>query len=512
MTKTSNSSVFKNTLIMYARMFFSLFVALFTSRVVMKTLGVEDYGINAVVGGLIGMFGVIQTSMIGATSRFLTFEMGKGDFKKLKDTFSTTLTVHIIIALILFVLLETIGLWFVNHKLVIPQERMFAANCIYQFSILSTMVSVTQTPYSSCVVAHERFSFYAYMDILSTSLKLLILYLLKIGLMDKLILYGILTLAVHILMRTIHRIYCIRNFPESHYHFTWDKRILKSVLSFSFWDVFRNVSIMARGEGVALLINMFFGPAMNAAEGIASSVHVRVSRFSTNITVAARPQLIKRYAEGNIKGMSELMSEVMRLNFILQTFLTIPLICEMTFILKLWLGLVPETACEFSILSLLFTVAGTIGGVAIILIHATGRVKMTSIINGIIYILVIPVTYFSFSLGMPAWIPYLYNTLAFTSTSLINIYLLDKYIPQFSGIKLITNDIFRCVIMYCIVFSITFSLHFFISEGFLRTILAILISSTITAIYSYFFILTKELKHKVLIRIQSTLHKIHLHK
>ena len=206
----NNKSIARNTLFLYLRMFVSLALSLITGRVVLQTLGVEDYGINAVVGGVIGMFSVIQTCMIGATSRFITYEMGRGDEKKLSDTFSTTLTVHIIIAVILFVVLETVGLWFVNHKLVIPETRMFAANCIYQLSIVSTMLGVTQTPYSSTIVAHEKMNVYAYFDILNTFLKLIIIYILLIGNMDKLILYGILTFFVSTLMLVLNRIYCIR--------------------------------------------------------------------------------------------------------------------------------------------------------------------------------------------------------------------------------------------------------------------------------------------------------------
>lgn len=243
-----NNRMVKNTLFLYLRMFISLALSLVTGRVVLRTLGVEDYGINAVVGSVIGMFSVIQVCMIGATSRFITFELGRGDAKRLKDTFSTTLTIHIIIALILFVILETIGLWMVNYKLVIPEGRMFAANCVYQFSIISLMFGVTQTPYSSAIVAHEKMDVYAYFDILNTVLKLVIIYLLLIGNMDKLILYGVLTLCVSTLIMVLNRIYCVRHFPETRYHFIWDKTLLKPIFSYSGWDILGNVAVMARGS------------------------------------------------------------------------------------------------------------------------------------------------------------------------------------------------------------------------------------------------------------------------
>ena len=484
----------------------SLAISLFTSRVVLHTLGVEDYGINAVVGSVLGMFGVIQTSMIGATSRFLTFEMGKGDLQKLKETFSTTLTVHIIIAVILIVILETVGLWFLNTQLVIPQNRMFAANCIYQFSILSTLLSVTQTPYSSCIVAHEKFGFYAYMDILNTVLKLLILYVLLIGNMDKLILYGILTFAVSILMMSVNRIYCIRKFPESHYKFIWKKDILKPILKFSGWDVFGNVSVMARGQGVAMLLNIFFGPVMNAAAGIANTVTATVSGFSSNIVMAVRPQLIKRYAKGDIASMSGLMSDGTRFSFILLTFLSVPLICEMRYVLYLWLGQVPISAPEFTILTLLFSVVGCIGGVVMIVIHATGRIKATSIINGSIYILVIPLTYVAYRMGLPSWIPFLYNVIAIAITSTIGIYLLHLYIPGFQAMHFLLNDVFRCVCVYAFIMAIVYSVHFLLEEGWLRLFASVATTIFLTSICSYYMLLTDEQKHKVFVRIKEKFH------
>ena len=271
-TQTNNKRIAQNTLYLYLRMFISLALSLVTGRVVLQTLGVEDYGINAVVGGVIGMFGVIQVCMIGATSRFITYELGRGDRKRLQDTFSTTLTLHIIIAIILFVIFETVGLWMVNYKLVIPEGRMFAANCVYQFSIISLMLGVTQTPYSSAIVAHEKMDIYAYFDILNTVLKLVIIYLLLIGNMDKLILYGLLTFCVSTLIMVLNRIYCLRHFPETHYHFIWDKSLIKPIFAFSGWDIMGNVAVMARGEGITILINLFFGAAFNAAAGIANTV------------------------------------------------------------------------------------------------------------------------------------------------------------------------------------------------------------------------------------------------
>lgn len=499
---SSNSKVLRNTLFLYLRMFISLFVSLFTGGVVLRTLGVEDYGINALVGSVISMFGIVQTSMIGATSRFITFEMGRGDKQRLSDTFSTALTIHIIIAFILFLILETVGLWMVNLKLVIPESRMFAANCIYQFSIFSMMLGVTQTPYGAALVANERFGVYAYFDILGILLKLLILFVLLIGNVDKLILYGILTFCVSTLMRTIYRVYCVRHFPETHYHFVWKKELIKPMLSFSGWDVFGNVAVMARGQGVAMLLNLFFGPVMNAAAGIAATVQSAISGFSGNIIMAARPQLIKRYANGEYESMQTLMSESIRFSFILIAMITIPLCCEMQFVLARWLGVVPEYACIFTILTLVFNIVGCIAGVVMIIVHATGRIKKTSIGNSFLYIMVIPVTYIAFKLGAPAWVPFLYNAVAFFCGMLWNTYLMSSYIRPLSFKRFLFDDVLRCFLMYTIVTSIVLIPRNLLSEGWGRLFVSIITSILLTSVCSYFWLLTDEMKNKMVLKFR----------
>jgi O-antigen/teichoic acid export membrane protein len=259
--------------------------------------------------------------MAGSSARFITYAIGKGDKESVRDTFCSAMNIHIIIAIVLFIIGETFGLWFVNNKLVIPEERMWVANVIYQFSILSLMLSVTQTPYGACIIAHEKMNIYAYMTILSSVLRLLIVYILVIGLMDKLLLYGILTFCVGVFMIILYRIYCIRHFEESRFRFVWKPEIIKPMLSFSGWDFFGNVAVMGRGTGVDMLINIFFGPAVNAARGVSAHVSSVINQFSGNIIVAVRPQLIKRYASGEHEAMFELMSEGSRFCFILLSFL-----------------------------------------------------------------------------------------------------------------------------------------------------------------------------------------------
>ena len=229
---SDNRRIAKNALMLYIRMFLTMIVGLYTSRVVLATLGVEDYGIYGVVGGIVAMMGFLNASMSGATSRFLTFELGRGDKQRLADTFSSALIVHIGIAVVVLLLAESVGLWFLENKLIIPAGRMNAARWVYQCSILSAMLGITQAPYNASIIAHEKMDVYAYVEILNVTLKLLIVYLLVIGHFDKLILYALLTLAVSVVVMLTYRIYCIRHFEESHFHWLWDKTILKPLLSF----------------------------------------------------------------------------------------------------------------------------------------------------------------------------------------------------------------------------------------------------------------------------------------
>lgn len=502
-TQTSNKRIAKNTMYLYLRMFVSLALSLVTGRVVLRTLGVDDYGINAVVGGVIAMFNVIQVCMIGATSRFITFELGRGDEKRLKDTFSTTLTIHVIIALILFVILETVGLWMVNYKLVIPEGRMFAANCVYQFSIVSLMLGVTQTPYSSTIVAHEKMNIYAYFDILNTVLKLVIIYLLLIGNMDKLILYSILTFCVSTLMIVLNRVYCIRHFPETHYHFIWDKTLLKPIFTYSGWDVLGNVAVMARSAGVSILVNMFFGTALNAAAGIAGTVTNAVGGFANNIIMAIRPQIIKRYADKEYEAMIKLAHEGTTLCFVLMAFLAIPLMSEIHFVLNLWLGLVPAYACIFTNLVMVFCVLSGMSSIVMDIVEATGNVKKTSLTNGTIYIMVIPISYVAFKLGAPAWVPYAYNSVAYIAGSICNVYYMTTYIP---GLKLsvyVRKTMLPCFAFFGVVALPVVLLHFCMEEGWTRLLLSIATSSLFASVLGYRFMIDKELRTKIIMKIKS---------
>ena len=403
---------------LYIRMFISVIVSLYTSRVVLQTLGVEDYGIYGVVGGIVAMMGSINASMSGATSRFLTFELGKGDFSRLSKTFSSALIVHIIIAVAVFVLAETVGLWFLCNKLVIPEGRMTAAHWVYQLSILSAMLTITQVPYNSSIIAHEKMDIYAYVEILNVTLKLIIVYLLVIGNFDKLIFYAILMFAVSVIIMTVYRIYCLRKFEECKFHWIWDKEYLKPLISFSGWDLYGNMSVVFFTQGIAMLLNMFFGPILNAANNISSIVQGTIKGFAFNVTQAFRPQIIKQFAKGNTTMVNQYVIIATRYTLLLFSFIAVPLYFEANYILHLWLGIVPTNTVTFLRIILLGTIFNLANNIINIPIHAKGKMKLFSLMTGSCFLLSLPLMYMALKLGVSAKTSYLVVLLAYIACML----------------------------------------------------------------------------------------------
>ncbi len=412
---------------LYIRMFLTMIVGLYTSRVVLNVLGVEDYGIYGVVGGVVAMLGFLNASMSGATSRFLTFELGRGNQKRLADTFSSALIAHIGIAVIVLIVAETVGLWFLNHKLVIPESRMPAAHWVYQCSIISAMLNITQVPYNAAIIAHEKMDVYAYVEILNVTLKLLIVYLLTIGNFDKLILYAILVLAVSALIMMVYRIYCLRHFQESHFHFVWDKAILKPLLSFSGWNLYGNMGGVFQQQGTNFVVNFFFGVVMNAAVSIGLTVANVVNQFASNVMLAFRPQIIKKYSVGDKQGMSSLTILAIKIIMFIYCLVATPVFIEVENLLQIWLVDVPEYASVFCRLLLISIFFEIIRYLLIIDIHASGNVKLVSIISGSVFLLVPFVTYLLFYLGLSVKAAFIIIIIANALLCLINVGLVQFY-------------------------------------------------------------------------------------
>ena len=337
-----------------------MIVSLYTSRVVLSTLGVEDYGLYNVVGGIVVVLSFLNSAIAGATQRYLNFEMGRGGSVALKRVFSTSLLIHFIVSGVILLMAETLGLWFLNNHMVIAEDRIMAANWVYQFSIASFILTVLSVPYNATIVAHEKMSAFAYISIIEVVLKLFIVYLIQVLLFDKLIMYGFLIMLISVTIRIIYGTYCKRKFIEATFSKqNIDKSLLKNMLSFSSWTIFGNLGYILHTQGIAIVINMFFGAAVNAAQGISNQVNSAVSGFVSNFQMALNPQIVKNYAAGNLEDMHKLMYRGCRFSFFLISIFAIPLIIEAPAILNFWLEEIPEYTIIFVRLILLISVCNS---------------------------------------------------------------------------------------------------------------------------------------------------------
>ena len=470
MTGSSNKTIAKNTIMLYLRMMVNMAISLYTSRVVLQTLGIVDFGVYGVVGGVVSMFMFFNNSLAGATSRFLTYELGYGDLNKLKETFSSALILHIGIALLIFLLSETIGVWFLENKLVIPVGSLDAARWVLQFSILAMMINVMQVPFNASIISHERMDYFAYVEILNSVLRLLIVYLLVIGDFDKLKLYAILTCAVSTVIAIIYRFICVRNFEECHFKFVWKPQLLKPMLFFSGWNFYGEMSLIAITQGVNMLLNMWFGPVMNAASDIAARVQGIVMNLSTNVSTAVRPQVVKCYSQQEFPRMLSLMRNGARITFLLMLLFTVPLMIEAHYILNLWLGVVPEhteTLLQFSLMWNL-------------------TVAMSVTLNFVV------------QMDAPYWMPYLLKVLTAFTAVFVSCHTIKKHVPDFSFVKMVMPDLVRAYIVLIMILSLTYILTLLIEESFVRLVVSTLFRATLICVCGYYIILPKNIRDKVL--------------
>lgn len=399
-TSDNNKRIAKNTMLLYCRMLLLMVVSLYTSRVTLTALGVEDYGIYNVVGGVVAMFSMLSGSLSAAISRFITFELGRGDKERLKTVFSTSVNIQIGLAIIIMVLAEIGGVWFLNCKMNIATERLLAANWVLQCSIITFMINLISVPYNAAIIAHERMSAFAYISILEAVLKLLVVYLLYVTLYDRLIVYAVLLCLVAIALRLIYGIYCKRNFEECTYHFIYDKSILGSMTGFAGWNFIGVASGALRGQGVNIVINLFCGAAVNAARAISFQVNNAVNSFASNFMTAINPQITKSYASGNYGYMMQLIFQGARLSYYLLLFISLPLILEADTVLKLWLEEVPEHTTLFVQLILVFGMEEALSNPLITAMLATGDIKKYQLTVGGLQLMNFPVSYMLLKFGL----------------------------------------------------------------------------------------------------------------
>ena len=395
----NNKRIAKNTIYLYIRMILVMAVSLYTSRAVLKILGVSDYGVYNVLGGIIGMLGYVNNVLAGSTSRFLTIDLGRGNREALKKTFSMSNSLCLLSVLIFLLLGETIGLWFINNELNIDSSRMAAANWVYQCALISSALTVLQTPYTASVIAHEKMSVYAYMSIFDIFMKLLIVYALLFFDIDKLILYSILLVVVNILNIVIYRFYCYKNFQETNINLYFEKKKFVEMFSYSGWNMIIIFANMLNNFGLDILLNKFFGVVVNAARGLALQINSVVSRFYTNFQTASLPQITKYYSTGNIKEMSNLINNTSKLSAYLILCLIIPIWFNIEGLLSIWLVEVPEYTNWFARIIMLSTFCSAVDRPVGIGIQAVGKMKLPNLTVSLLYISIFPIGYIMMKLG-----------------------------------------------------------------------------------------------------------------
>lgn len=389
----------KNTFVLYVRMFFLMALSLYTSRVVLDALGIQDYGIYNVVGGVVAMFGFLNSALSTSTTRYITFELEKGDAESQRKIFSLTLITHAIIAIIVFLLSETIGLWFFFQKMVIPFERLSAAFWVLQLSIVSSVVMIMSVPYNAVIIAHERISAFAYISVYDSVARLGICFLIMQNIVDRLVLYGVLIFILQMSVRYIYGRYCARHFSETRFCFVWDKKLLKEMFSFATWNLWGNCAGVAINTGANLMANTFFGPFVNAARGVAGQVNGVIMQFAGNFQVALNPQIIKSYAANDLRRMHALVFSSSKFTFLVLFLIALPVMLEAPYLLGLWLKEVPEYAVAFTRVMFCISIMDASSSAFMTSAAASGKVKRYQTVLGGIALLYLPIAYVVLVLG-----------------------------------------------------------------------------------------------------------------
>ena len=484
---TNNSKrIAKNTIFLYIRMLFSMVVALYTSRVVLNALGVEDYGLYGVVGGIVVFFNVISGSLNAAISRFITFELGKEEQERLNKVFCTAVNIQLLMSVLFVVLAEIVGVWFLNNHLNVPEGRLSAAHWVLQSSIISFAVGLLSVPYNSTIIAHERMDAYAYISILSTFLNLGVALVIDYIIFDKLIFYALAILGINVIMQFIYAFYCRTHFPETRWRLVKDKVLLKEMTSFAGWNFLGASSGVLMGQGVNMLMNVFFGVAVNAARGIAGQVDNAINMLVNNFTVALNPQITKSYASGDLKYMHDLVCKGAKYSFFIMLLPSLPILLETETILQVWLKQVPEMTVVFLRLTILISLNSVLSQTLIASMLANGHIKKYQIVVGGLNMLIFPLSYVAFKLGLPSYASYVIQFFIFFIELIARLVLLKEMV-SLSISKYLNQVLLR--ITYVSVLSIPIPIFFclFMPSGIIRLLISILLCLICTAISIYYF-------------------------
>jgi len=466
-----------------------MLVSLYTVRVVLNSLGVVDYGIFNVVGGIVVIFSFLSNTMASASQRFFAFDLGRNDIAQLEHTFSMTITIYVIISVIVLILAETLGLWFLNTQLVIPPERIGAANWIYQFSILSFIVTILTIPYNAAIIAHENMVVYAYVSIIEVVLKLLIVYLLVLISFDKLKLYAVLMFLVTCIITFIYRTICKRKYKETRFRYYWNKDLFKTLVSYSGWNLFGAVAGVMNNQGTNILLNVFFGPVVNAARGIAYQVNAAVNQFVLNFFTAVSPQITKYYANNEKEKMMSLVFKSSKYSYFLLFILSMPVLLETNYLLALWLKEVPEYVVLFTRLVIINALIDSLSYSMQSAAQATGKIKLYQTVVGGMMLFNLPISYLLLKLGFPPQVTIYVSIIIAVNCLFLRLWLLKRLVnlPIRNYLKIVLIPVLLVtLIAYMIPLFLIFQI--FKMDGSFTRFIIIGIASVLSSLITIYFI------------------------
>lgn len=504
--QVNNKRIAKNTAMLYIRTMFVMVVTLFTSRVILRTLGVEDYGVYQVIGGLVAMFSVISNALSSAISRFITYEIGKGNKERLRKIFSSSVIIQILMSIIFLIIAESIGGWFLHSKMQIPDGRMFAAEWVLHCTLITFCINLISVPYNACLIAHEHMKAFAYVSVLDAVMKLSISYAIDISPFDHLISYVILLMTLSICIRYIYARYCHKHFEESRGRIVFDKSLFKEISGFAGWNFFTNAASVFNNQGVNMLINVFFGVTVNAARGIAQQVEHAVINFVGSFTTAINPQITKSYAAGEMDAMYRLICRGAKFSYLAMLFFALPIMFEAEIILKTWLVKVPDYSVDFVRFAMVLGLQDCLGKACYTASIATGKMKRYAAIYTPVAILEFPLVWIAFKLGADViWAYYLYIVVR-SLCLIVRLYLL-KDLLDFNPMTFVKEVYARIALNTALAVIPSFLVIQTIPEGYLRLVLNLFVGCSSVAIASFFVGLTKVERNVIMSKVKNTLNR-----
>ncbi len=508
---SNNKRIAKNTLYMYIRMLITMVVGLYTSRVVLATLGASDFGLYNVIGGIVVVLASINGTLATGTQRFLSYAIGENNEEKLNTVFSTAVLIHLIFAIILFIIAETIGLWFLSCKMNIPIGRETAAFWVYQFSIITTVINIIQVPYMSAIIAHERMNVYAYMSIYDVAAKLLVVYLILVAQYDKLIFYAALICVVSTTSALLYNVYCRSKFPECKLHPKMDWAVFREMAFFSGWNIFGCVAVPLQTQGLNILLNIFFNTIVNAARGIAVQINNIIIQFVNNFQTAVNPQIVKLYAAGQKEEMIHLVINNSKFAGFLYLIIAVPLFVEIEFVLDIWLVEYPEYTIPFVRIILIQSLIQTLTRPVVMVVHAVGKMKGPNLTAGIALLLAVPMTYVLLKMGLDPVSVFAINLIPWLLETFFELYFENKYIdfPIWGFYKNVYLLVFPIAL---VIVAVPYLVHVVLPiEGWWRFLVVCSISVITSSVVIFYFGLSKHLREMVIAKgktiISSKLHK-----